>query len=272
VTVAAANDGMFEGAHRTVIHHVCVSPSAPEFLGVAVDRTVGIVDNDTPLIATQPQDATALPGSFVLLSVTPERIADISYQWFRGMRGDTSSRNVITGATNPTFLAPLPASATEPVRYWVRVTAPGRPLREEHSRQVTITPLTGFAAFKQRLLQRGYTQAQINAPGFAAADPDGNGLNHFTEHAVGIFPGQPPVGLRHYELDATGGGDADLLVTLPSLQPDVLYLVRAGSDLLGWTTVAELSGDPHGDPAPVVRVPSLGAGRLFVQLQVTPLP
>jgi hypothetical protein len=158
------------------------------------------------------------------------------------------------------------------VLYWVRVTDPGRALEEEYSRQVTLSPLTGFAAFKQRLLQRGYTQSQINAPGFAEADPDGNGLSHFAEHAVGIFPGEEPIGIQDYELDrVANGGDADLLVTLPPLQPDVLYTIQSGSDLIEWTTVAELSGDPH-DPAPILRVPSLWMGRLFAHLLVAPLP
>jgi hypothetical protein len=113
------------------------------------------------------------------------------------------------------------------------------------------------------------------APGFAEADPDGNGLSHFAEHAVGIFPGDPPAGFRKYELDPVGpagAGDADLLVTLPPLQPDVLYVIRSGSDLIGWTTVTELSGDPHENPATVIRVPSLGSGRLFAHLLVAPLP
>lgn len=276
VTVVAVNDALVEGPHRTVIHHVCVGRSDLQFFGVAVDRTVGIVDNDTPLIATQPQDATLLPGTSVTLAVTPVRsLTDFTYQWFRGTRGNTSSHSLIIGATNPTLRVTLPATATGPVLYWVRVNAPGRPSPEEHSRQVTLSPLTGFAAFKQRLLQRGYTQAQINAPGFAEADPDGNGLSHFVEHAVGIFPGEQAIGFRKYELDpaeVASGGDADFLVTLPPLQPDVLYLIQSASDLSGWTTVAELSGDPHADPATVIHVPSLGTGRLFVQLQVTPLP
>jgi hypothetical protein len=67
-------------------------------------------------------------------------------------------------------------------------------------------------------------------------------------------------------------GDADLLVTLPPLQPDVLYVIRSGCDLIGCTTVTELSGDPHENPAKVIRVPSLGSGRLFAHLLVAPLP
>lgn len=275
VTVDAVNDALVEGSHRTVIHHVCLTFDS-QFNGVAADRTIGVTDNDAPLILTQPQDATLLPGASVTLSVTPVRsLDDITYQWFRGPRGNTNSHSRIIGATNPTLHVTLPASATGPALYWVRVTEPGRPTPEEHSRQVTLSPLTGFAAFKQRLLQRGYTQAQINAPGFANADPDGNGLSHFVEHAMGIFPGDPPAGFRKYELDPVGpagAGDADLLVTLPPLQPDVLYVIQSGSDLIGWTPVTELSGDPHENPATVIRVPSLGSGRLFAHLLVTPLP
>jgi len=275
VTVEAINDALVEGSHRTVIHHACLTFD-PQFQGVAVDRTVGVTDNDTPLIVNQPDDATLLPGTSVTLSVTPARdLTGVTYQWFRGTRGNTNSKSLIIGATSANLLVTLPASATGPALYWVRVNAPGRPLREEHSRQVTLSPLTGFAAFKQRLLQRGYTQAQINAPGFAEADPDGNGLSHFAEHAVGIFPGQEPSGIGNVELAPaeTGGvGELDLLVTLPPLQPDVLYLIQSSSDLTGWTTVAELTGNPYSDSAPVVRVPSLGTGRLFGQLLVTPLP
>lgn len=270
VTVKAVDDGVVEGSHRTVIHHSC-SSSDLAFDGATVDRVVGITDNESPLILGQPEDGAVLPGQSIVLSLTPARVSGIAYQWYSGRRGD--ERRPIAGATNPTLSATLPSGAAVPVYFWVRVYVPGRQIREEHSRQVTLSPLTGLAAFKQRLLQRGYSTAQINAPGFEAADPDGNGLSHFTEHAVGILPGQTATGIRKVELvPAEGGGlrAFDVLVTLPPLQPDVVYLLQTSSRLTGWVTMAEVTGDPLSDPAQVVRIPHTGAEQLLVKLAVSP--
>ena len=73
-----------------------------------------------PVITTQPQSQTILPGATsasVTLSVTATGTAPLTYQWYVGAGGTTTSP--IQGATASNYTTPALTSTTS---YWVRVT------------------------------------------------------------------------------------------------------------------------------------------------------
>src|SRR5262249_47705491 len=81
--------------------------------------TAAITVNPALTIPLQPVSDTVNPGHSSPLSVTVAAgTAPYSYQWYRGISGDTS--NPIPGATFSSYTA-TPASTTS---YWVRVTDP----------------------------------------------------------------------------------------------------------------------------------------------------
>jgi titin len=69
-----------------------------------------------PSITTQPQSQTIQSGQTATLSVTAAGTAPLSYQWYRGNKGDTS--NPISGATSNSYTTPALTATTS---YWVRV-------------------------------------------------------------------------------------------------------------------------------------------------------
>jgi len=68
-----------------------------------------------PSIATQPQSQTIAANQSVTLSVTAAGTAPLSYQWYRGAAGDTSTP---VGTNAPSYTTP---ALTETTSYWVRV-------------------------------------------------------------------------------------------------------------------------------------------------------
>jgi hypothetical protein len=271
VIVTAVNDTVTEGTEQAVIRHSCSSRD-PGFAGVTMDRSFGVADNDAAIIQTQPADVLLLPGASSSFTVTPAPGLGLpNYQWYRGLRGNL--RSPVSGGTNATLSVTLSAGATEPQLYWVRVRGFGN--RQEDSRQVSAIPLAGGAAFRARLTERGYTPAQLNAPAFNDADPDKNGLTHFAELALGLLPGDAPRWALNVEaVPSEGGypGEVDLLVTLPRLQPGVLYRLQSTADSLSWKTEAELQGSAYSEAGPVIRVPGRGDSRMLVRLNLSAAP
>jgi hypothetical protein len=76
-------------------------------------------DAATIAISTTSTDAVVASGQTATLSVTATGTG-LTYQWYRGMTGDTS--NPIAGATSSTFTS---SPLTQDQRYWVRVSASG---------------------------------------------------------------------------------------------------------------------------------------------------
>ncbi|MBP7868236.1 MAG: PKD domain-containing protein [Acidobacteria bacterium] len=69
-----------------------------------------------PAIVSQPQGRLVLSGRTATLQVGASGTPPLSYQWYRGDRGDTSSP--VAGATAFSFTTP---SLTQSAAYWVRV-------------------------------------------------------------------------------------------------------------------------------------------------------
>jgi hypothetical protein len=82
-----------------------------------LSRGVGDLDlGDTPTILEQASDATIDEGETYLIGVTASGTEPLSYQWYQGASGDTSSP--ISGANINTYNTP---ALTETTQYWVRV-------------------------------------------------------------------------------------------------------------------------------------------------------
>jgi len=71
---------------------------------------------DTLVVTAQPADSLVAPGGTATLAVTAAGTG-LSYQWYSGLSGDTSSP--VSGAVSASYTTP---PLTAPARYWVRVT------------------------------------------------------------------------------------------------------------------------------------------------------
>jgi hypothetical protein len=85
------------------------SPTITVNVGAACDLTIG----------TQPANSDIRPGGKVTLSVAATGTGALTFQWFKGNSGDTSTP--VGGATtNSLSVGPLTATT----KFWVRVTSP----------------------------------------------------------------------------------------------------------------------------------------------------
>jgi hypothetical protein len=94
---------------------VKVSNSAGSDNSNTATITVGAAPTP-PTITVQPQSQTVAPNVSVVLTVTATGTAPLSYQWYEGNSGDTSTP---VGTNSNTFTTP-PLTASK--NYWVRVT------------------------------------------------------------------------------------------------------------------------------------------------------
>jgi len=270
VIVTAVNDTIVEGNELTKIRHTCTTFDST-FRGVTRDANVAVVDNDTPIIATQPQDQAVLPGESATLSLTvTSGVLLPQIQWYEGLRG-TRAR-AIDRATGTTLTVTLDAKIRGPQYYYARVTGGGR---TEDTRQATLSELTGEPAFNERLKRMGYTDSDFRNPQFDNLDPDGNGLTHFAEYALGLLPGRPPRwALSIVPVPALSGqpGEIDLLIQLPELRPGVRYTLQSSTDSNAWTDVIELQSDTLPEGPPVIRVPGGGSPKLMARLKLGAAP
>jgi hypothetical protein len=85
---------------------------------------------EAPDVTQQPQSQTVVSGNSVTLSVAVEGSKPLSYQWYQGEVGDTSSP---VGTNSPSYVTPL---LTQTTKYWVRAK---NPLGSINSNLATIT-------------------------------------------------------------------------------------------------------------------------------------
>lgn len=105
------------------------APANTAFRGVALAPTGGAVAT-APQITDQADDATVDSGTAATLSVVATGTSPLSYQWYQGSAGDTSTP---VGSDSPSFTTP---TLTEQTSYWVRVT---NDLGSADSRTVTVS-------------------------------------------------------------------------------------------------------------------------------------
>lgn len=256
----------------------------PAFDGVSSYHLIRIIDDDSPMIAFQPQDKAVAPGQTAAFSVgVYASVSGALFQWYRGERGDTS--DPISGATSATEDILLPAGATQPMPVWVRVrTFLGK---REDSQTALLSPLKGYAAWKSRLLDHGYTAADLANAKFDILDPDNDGLGHLLEYALG---GQPYTPDRHllptvalerstagssspFNLNpSTRTGKLDLVLTFGPMKSDLRYIAEFSDDMDQWTVWKEETASPLiGRTTPTetkFRIPTQEEDRMFARLRV----
>jgi uncharacterized protein YkwD len=129
---------------------------------VRVSTSGGITDSDTatitveapeasaetaPTITSQPKDKTVSSGQSATLSVTATGTAPLTYKWYRGQTGDTSSP--IAGASVSSYTTP---SLTTTIRYWVRVSN-GVGSVDSEDATVTVSVPDGNSGFEEDVFE-----------------------------------------------------------------------------------------------------------------------
>ncbi|MDQ3280967.1 MAG: hypothetical protein M3Q69_06110 [Acidobacteriota bacterium] len=119
---ATGNTASYVGTGTSVV----VSPTQTTTYWARFKRSTCTADSATvtvtictPRIVTQPVGETVDPGASRTLSVSATGNPPLTYQWYVGTSGVTTSP--VSGATNPTYTTPAVSSTTS---YWVRVTSP----------------------------------------------------------------------------------------------------------------------------------------------------
>jgi hypothetical protein len=90
--------------------------------GCDADSAAVTVSVCRPAITAQPQSALITTGSNRTLTVSATGTPTMTYQWYTGDSGVTTSP--IAGATSPSYTTPALTTTTT---YWVRVTSPANP-------------------------------------------------------------------------------------------------------------------------------------------------
>lgn len=142
-----------------------------------------------PSITTQPAGSTIVSGSATQLSVAANGTVPLSYQWFVGSSGDTSSP--VGGGTTATIVV----SPKVTTLYWVRIIGACAPFANSGAAVVTVTPAVCppiVAAAPQAIPSSDGFQLFVNAsggssitylwyqgavPGSGVAIGSGNGLH-----------------------------------------------------------------------------------------------
>ena len=93
-----------------------------------------------PTISTQPEGQTIAAGQTATLTVAAGGTVPLSYQWFSGASGATSSP--VNGATSATFTTPALAATTT---YWVRVSNTAG-AADSSAAEIKVTPAPAAAA------------------------------------------------------------------------------------------------------------------------------
>jgi len=94
--------------------------------------TVTVSTCSSPNITTHPQSKTIAAGATTSLSVVATGTAPLSYQWYIGTSGDTSTP---TGSNSSTLSNLSPSSTTS---YWVRVTGQCAPADDSNTATITV--------------------------------------------------------------------------------------------------------------------------------------
>ena len=94
--------------------------------------------NQVPVITTQPASQTVMSGNSTTLSVVAAGSGTLTYQWYRGLSGDTSTP--IGGATAASYNT---GALVAPANYWVQI-GNGFGLASSATAAITIGPASGI--------------------------------------------------------------------------------------------------------------------------------
>jgi len=99
-----------------------------------------------PAIVSQPQSQSISSGQTTTLSVSAIGTAPLSYQWYTGSTGSTSSP--VFGATSPSMTTPALSVTTS---YWVRVSN-GYGSADSATATITVSSVSGNTSFEDQVV------------------------------------------------------------------------------------------------------------------------
>ena len=150
-------------------------------VGGTADSSAATVTVTQPAaITTSPSSTTINSGSNATLSVTASGTGPLSYQWYQGASGNSTSS--ITNATSASYTTPALTATTS---YWVKVTNAANPTGV-NSATATVTVNDTFASWQASKFNS--TQLANTAISGATADPDGDGITNENEYIFGTLP------------------------------------------------------------------------------------
>jgi hypothetical protein len=262
ITLSAPDNNLVDGLRPVTVKHTLTSAN-PHFSGlIGPSLGVAILDDDEPIIRSQPPDRTLPRGTDTSIGITTWPVSGgLSYQWFSGESGDTS--RPLNGATG-TSLNVTVGSFTG--RYWVRVrrTLNASTSFFEFSDTALVSPLTGYAEWKHALLSHGYSQAELDAPDFDSGDPDADGLTRLAEYALGGQPYSRDESLLP-RVVVTGTG---AYFHFRRARSDVDYTVALTADLQTWSDFVTNPGTVSAAADQIVPLPDSGISPVFARLRV----
>ncbi|GHJ49090.1 hypothetical protein Cs7R123_64320 [Catellatospora sp. TT07R-123] len=184
--------------------------------GVAFAPAGGSVPT-APVITTQPQDVAVTSGATATLTVAATGTGPLSFQWYAGTAGDTSTP-VGTGASYTT------PALTATAAYWVRVTGTGGQA-DSVTATVTVNPVTPACT------------GAVTAIGAVQGTGDISPLAGQTVTVRGTVVGDsegPSPALRGFYLQDSGDGD--------TATSDGVFVFDNGANLVSLGDVVEVTG------------------------------
>ena len=133
---------------KTTHYWVRVSNSSGATDSETATITIGTAEPGVaaPKITSQPKDKTIASGQTTTLGVTASGTAPLTYKWYQGTSGNTSSP--IGGATNGSYTTPALTSTT---RYWVRVSNSAGSADSEDATVSVSAAATGNSALEDQV-------------------------------------------------------------------------------------------------------------------------
>jgi len=160
-------------------------------------------------IIVQPRGMHISAGQSAALSVTATGSGTLSYQWYQGASGDTTS--LIPGATSNTYTTPV---LNNPASYWVRVTGIyGQPVNSTTAQVITSAVAGSFSNLNPITIADNTVASpypsSIDVSGvtgsFDAIRVSLTNVNHTRPNDIGILL-VGPLGQKVVLMDAAGGG------------------------------------------------------------------
>ncbi|HEX3577743.1 MAG TPA: M57 family metalloprotease [Thermoanaerobaculia bacterium] len=137
LSASCAGDPTLDCTSSAIMNHILVSGLNGQLLAwdnTALNAVYGAAPACTPpSITLQPFGASINAGNSVQLSVAATGTPPLSYQWFVGFTGDTSTP-VVNGTTSTIVVAPAITTS-----YWVRVTGACAPVANSNAATIVVT-------------------------------------------------------------------------------------------------------------------------------------
>jgi hypothetical protein len=184
-----------------------------------------------PSIVIQPASHMITSGSTALLSVTASGTAPLSYQWYQGSAGVTTTP---VGTNSPSFTT---SALTAAKSYWVQVGNSAGSV-DSVAATVTVSPESGLPISSWRQQYFGTTADSGNSADVAT--PDGDGIANLIKYALLMTPGQN--GANRLPRGQIQDGRLAITFQRAPSRSDVSIIVEAQSGLGGaWTEIARSS-------------------------------